>query len=159
MLFAFFGCERRENAGSLRVLELPASVQIEGERNGVAFSADLTFGGGEGKLVFSAPESMKGIAVSTAGGVWGSSLDGIPVSGGPAELLGAPLKVFIDRGEVISAKSEGEGYTLIAARAEGIVREYLIENKSGLPAEIKEMSADGALIMKLKIKNYEFKEE
>ncbi|MGM9641927.1 MAG: hypothetical protein ACI3XI_01825 [Eubacteriales bacterium] len=159
MIFASCGCSPTESDGFLGVLDRPASAVIEGERGGVAFCATVTFGDDGGEIVFSAPESMKGIVVSTAGGVWGSRLGELTVSGDAAELIGAPLKAFLEYGEVVSAQKDGEGYTLITARSGELEREYLIESKSGLPSQIKEKSADGALTMTIKIKTYEFKEE
>lgn len=159
LIFAFCGCSQAASDGFLGVLDRPASAVIEGERCGVAFSATVTFGDGGGEITFSAPESMKGIVVSTVGGVWGSRLGELDISGEAAELIGAPLRVFLDYGEVVSAQKTGDGYTLITARSGELEREYLIESKSGLPSQIKEKSADGALTMTIKIKTYEFKEE
>ncbi len=158
LIFTFFSCAEADEGGFLRVLESPAKAEIAGVRNGVEFAAIIEFASGEGKITFGAPDSMKGITVSTAGGVWGSNLGDIKLSGIASERLGAPIKIFTDCGEVIFAEKCDEG-TLIRTRSGDVAREYLIDSKSGLPLKIKEMSADGALIMDIEIKTYTIKEE
>ncbi len=159
LIFSFFGCAPDDAGGSLRVLESPAEIEISGERNGIAFTAVMSVSGGEGRISFSSPDSMKGLTVLTSGGVWGSELGEVGISGVAPELIGAPMKAFLDFGEVVSVEKQEGGRTLINARSEDLTREYLIDSKSGLPVQIKEKSTDGALIMRIDIIKYEIKEE
>ncbi len=159
LFFTFFSCAPADEVGFLRVLDAPARIEIAGERNGVAFSAVIELGGEESSMTFSSPESLKGVIASMAGGVWGSKLGDVSLSGIPSEMIGAPIKAFSDRGEVVSAKKTDDGMTLIRAKSGEVVREYLIDSKSGLPVKITEKSADGALIMEIEIMNYTRKEE
>ncbi len=157
LVFGFLSCAEADEGGFLRVLEDTAEFDIIGERNGVPFSARISIGEGGGSMTFASPESMKGIKIMTSGEVWGGACGGVELSGEPAHLIGAPLEAFLNWGEVVSAEKVSGG-TLITARSDAIIREYLIDSGSGLPLALKEKSADGALIMEVKIENYTIKE-
>ncbi len=139
-------------------------MKISGERNGVAFSAELTVGEKstdgtrDGSMSFTAPASLAGISVSTAGGVWNSSLGGVEIAGVSAELLGAPLAVFVSMGDAVSAEklsgSDGRALTLIVMRTAEGCKEYYIDSKSGFPVSVIEKDADGGIIMKFDIEDY-----
>ena len=164
LLLVSISCSPAEEGGFLKALDSPAEMKITGERNGVAFSAELKVGEKaadgvrDGEMRFTEPSSLAGICVSTAGGVWNSSLDGIEIAGVSAELLGAPLAVFTCSGEVVSAEKitdeEGRSLTLIILGNGSGVTEYLIDSKSGLPVSVTEKDSDGLVIMKFDITEY-----
>ena len=157
-------CTPAAEGGFLRALDSPAEMKITGERNGVAFSAELTVGAKgddgmrDGGMLFTSPAPLEGIEVSTAGGVWNSSLGGVEIAGISAALLGAPLVAFTCVGEAVSAEkltdSEGRTRTLIVTRSGAGTVEYLIDSKSGIPLSVTEKDADGAVVMKYDISEY-----
>lgn len=164
VILVISSCAPAEEGGFLRALDSPAEMKITGERNGVAFEAELTIGekksdgSRDGEMIFTSPESLAGISVSTAGGVWNSSLDGIAIAGISAELIGAPLAVFSQMGNALSAEKitddEGRALTLIVIDGSDCRLEYRIDSKSGAPVSVTEKSAYGTVIMKFDIKEY-----
>ncbi len=164
LILGIYSCAPADEGGFLRALDSPAEMKISGERNGVAFSAELTVGEKspdgtrDGRMTFTAPASLAGISVSTAGDVWNSSLGGVEIAGVSAELLGAPLAVFVRMGDAVSAEKitddTGRTLTLIVMRTDGGSLEYYIDSKSGLPVSVTEKSADGGIIMKFDIEEY-----
>lgn len=158
LFFPFFGCDEPDEAGCLRSLDSPAQMIIEGERNGVAFSAEIEIGGGVGKMTFSAPDSLAGICVTCEGGVWNSSHGGITVAGISAELIGAPMLPFIEPGAAVSAEKltdeNGEARTLIITSSDAGAVEYLIDSKSGAPLRVVEKDTRGDVIMSFDIREY-----
>lgn len=157
-------CAPVGEGGFLRVLDSAAEMKIEGERHGVPFSATLELGARDeaglrdGSMTFTSPESLAGIGVSTAGGVWGVELDGISFSGLPAELLSAPLALMVESGEVSVAEKitseDGSAQTRIVMQRETGSVEFIIDSKSGLPVAVREKDADGDLIMEFEITDY-----
>lgn len=139
-------------------------MSIEGERNGVAFSASLQLGARDeaglrdGIMTFTSPEALAGIAVSTAGGVYGAELDGISFSGLPAEMLAAPLAVMVEDGEVSEAEKitsdAGEAQTRIVVQRDRGSVEFIIDSKSGLPLWVRERDGVGDIIMEFEITDY-----
>ena len=164
VILGISSCAPAEEGGFLRALDSPAEMKITGERNGVAFAAELTIGeknsdgSRDGEMIFTSPESLAGISVSTAGGVWNSNLDGIAIAGISAELIGAPLAVFSRVGNALSAEKitddDGKAMTLIVVGGSDCRIEYCIDSKSGAPVSVTEKSADGTVIMKFDIKEY-----
>lgn len=158
-------CAQTETGGFLRTLDTPARMTIEGERYGIAFSAILEFGEKDesgkrdGEMTFKSPESLAGIRISTAGGVWSSELDGHAIGGISAELLGAPLGAFTDQGKAISAErvkdEEGRALTLIVVEGNEGRFEFFIDSKSGEPVSVAERTSDGKLIMSYDITGYQ----
>jgi hypothetical protein len=151
-------CSPVEEGGVLRRIDAPADFLIEGERHGVGFSAAVSLGEGEGKMIFISPASLEGICISTAGGVWNCVAEDIAVAGIAAELLGAPLAVFASLGEARSAEklTDGEGRALtliVTASARGSV-EYYIDSKSGYPVSVTEKDPAGATVMQFNITEY-----
>lgn len=148
----------------MRALDSPAEMKITGERHGVAFSADIRVGEKredgtrDGEMTFTSPESLAGISVSTAGGVWNSNLDGIAIAGVSAELTGAPLAVFVSAGNAVSAEKitgdDGRALTLIVIERTDGRLEFLIDSKSGEPVSVSEKAADGSVIMEFEIEEY-----
>ena len=159
---AVAACRAPAETGFLGTLDDACYIKIRGERNGVAFEAEITLSarndseGRGGVIRFSAPSAMAGIEVRTEGGVWGMSLDGIELSGISAERLGAPMAVFINIGEVVSAeKADGEeGRTLIVTQSASSASEYLIDSKSGWPVSVKEKDSDGNTVMEFEVLEY-----
>ncbi len=157
-------CAPAEEGGFLRALDSPSEMKITGERHGVAFSADIKVGeksgdgSRDGEMIFTSPESLAGISVSTAGGVWNSNLDSVAIAGVSAELIGAPLGVFVGLGNAVSAEKitdeNGRAMTLIVLeRSEGRL-EFFIDSKSGEPLSVCEKASDGSVIMKFDIEEY-----
>lgn len=165
MMISALSCAPTEEGGFLRVLDLPAVAQIEGERYGVEFGATLTQsardseGMRSSKLEFTAPDALAGICVEYSCGVWGATLGEISFSGPSAEKLGAPIAAFLPDGEVIAAEkvtgAGGEAQTRICLQRGTSVYEYIIDSKSGLPVSVSETTASGEKIMEIKIKKYE----
>ncbi len=163
-LFGLFSCAPAKKADSLDVLKLRAEFKIEGERNGVAFCADVTLdavredGTRSGWIVYSLPEAFRGLRVATDSGVWEAELDGVRLSGGAAESLGAPLLPFMQSRAASSAQlinsENGEAQTLIKAPAYDGEMEFLIDSKSGMPISIREKDRTGKTIMEYKITDY-----
>lgn len=157
-------CAPAEDGGFLKVLDSAAEFKIEGERNGVVFSATLALGAKDGngtrdgEMTFTAPEPLEGIRVSTAGGVYGAELDGIAFSGIPAELLASPLILMTETGEVSAAEKitseDGAPQTLIVMRSTRGTAEFIIDSKSGLPAAVREKDENGNIIMEFEITEY-----
>ena len=158
LILTFFSCEKREEGGFLRSLDAPATMKVEGERHGVAFSADIEICEGEGKLVFTSPDSMAGISVTSAGGVCNCTLDVILLTGISAEKLAAPLLPFLEIGEALSAEKitdeNGVMQTLITTQRQGARFEYYIDSKSGFPIRVLEKDAAGETVMRFDIKDY-----
>jgi len=137
---------------------------VTGERNGIEFSAEIKItekGTGstcDGEMRFISPAALDGISVSTAGGVWNSSIGEVNIAGVSSELLGAPLRVFVDIGQAVSAEKtedeSGRALTLIVTRTEAGTVEYYIDSKNGSPISVTEKSADGIVIMRFDIKEY-----
>ena len=156
LFFTLFSCKKEEEGGFLRSLDAPAEMTVEGERNGVGFSAVIKIGDGEGEITFTAPDSMAGICVRSAGGVWNSDYEGMTVAGISAEMLGAPLLPFIEIGAALSAEKitddDGTAMTLIVT--ENGRFEYYIDSKSGFPARVLEKDSAGATVMSFEIKDY-----
>ena len=155
LIFTLFSCAETEKGGCLRSLDAPARMVIEGERNEVAFSAVIEIGNGEGKITFSEPDSMSGICVRSAGGVWNCDFDGIRIAGVSAEMLGTPLYPFLEIGNAFSAEKITEGdraLTLIVT--ENGKFEYYIDSKSGFPIRVIEKDSAGETVMRLDIKDY-----
>ena len=155
LIFTLFSCEEEAEGGFLRSLDAPAEMFLDGERNGVAFSAVVNIGDGEGKIRFTAPDSMEGIVVTSAGGVWNSDLEGMKIAGIPAEKLGAPLSPFLEIGNALSAEKiteDGKALTLIVT--ENGKYEYYIDSKSGFPVRLIEKNADGETVMSFDISDY-----
>ncbi len=157
-------CAPTSEVGFLRVLDLPARAEIEGERYGVEFKAKLiqserdAEGMRKARLEFTAPDAFAGICVEYSCGVWGASLGEISFSGLAAEKLGAPISAFFSDGEVITVEKttgdRGEAQTRICLQRGALVYEYLIDSKSGMPLSVKETTAAGEIIMKIKILEY-----
>ena len=155
LIFTLFSCNKEEEGGFLRSLDAPARMVIEGERNEVAFSAVIEIGNGEGKITFTEPDSMSGICVTSAGGVWNCDFDGIRIAGVSAEMLGTPLYPFLEIGNAFSAEKITEGdraLTLIVTESGKF--EYYIDSKSGFPIRVIEKDAAGETVMRLDIKDY-----
>lgn len=157
-------CAPVGEGGFLRVLDSAAEMNISGERHGVPFAATLTLsardeaGQRDGSMIFTSPEALKGIRVSTAGGVFGAELDGVSFSGTPAELLAAPLVLMTLTGDVSQAEKitaeSGEAQTRIVMNTgEGSV-EFIIDSKSGLPAAVREKDENGDIIMEFEITGF-----
>ena len=161
LVFTLFSCKKDEGGGFLRSLDAPARMKLEGERNGVSFSAEIEIGEGVGELTFTSPESMAGICVTGAGGVWNCTLDGIGIAGISAELLGAPLVPFLEVGAALSAEKitdgAGASLTLIVTENGGGRFEYYIDSKSGFPLRVIEKNAAGETVMSYDIKEYTVK--
>ncbi len=163
-LFGLFSCAPAKKADALDVLKLAAEFKIEGERNGVAFCADVTLGAVRedgtrgGETVYSLPEAFRGLRVATDSGVWEAELDGVRISGRAAEALGAPLAPFMQSRAASSAQlinsENGEAQTLIMVPAADGVIEFLIDSKSGLPHSLREKDRTGKTIMEYKITDY-----
>ncbi len=156
LIFTLFSCKNEEEGGFLRSLDAPAEMVLDGERNGVAFSAVVEIGEGEGRMTFTAPDSMAGISVTSAGGVWNCDLDGMTIAGISAEMLGAPLLPFLHIGTALSAEKvtdeDGRALTLIVT--ENGKYEYYIDSKSGFPVRVLEKDAAGSTVMRFDIKGY-----
>ncbi len=155
LIFPLFSCKEEKESGFLRSLDAPAQMVIEGERNTVAFSAVINIGDGEGKITFTAPDSMSGICVRSAGGVWNCELNGVNIAGISAEMLGAPLYPFLEIGNAFSAEkiTEGERALTLIVTENGKF-EYYIDSKSGFPIRLIEKNAEGATVMRFDIKDY-----
>ena len=161
LIFSSFSCAPEEEGGFFRRLDSPACFKVSGQRHGVAFSAEIEISEGEGRMVFRSPASLAGITVTTAGGVYNCALDGIAVEGIPAELLGAPISVFVSVGEARSAEklkdAEGGALTLIVTATENGNVEYYIDSKSGFPVSVTEKDLAGETVMQLDITEYTIK--
>lgn len=164
LILGIISCAPAEQGDFLRALNSPASMIVAGERNGIEFSAEIkitenvTNSEPDGELRFLSPAALEGINVSTAGGVWNSSFDEIKIAGVSAELLGSPLRMFVDIGQAVSAEKiedeNGRALTLIVTRTDRGTVEYYIDSKSGYPLSITEKNTDGLVIMKFDIKEY-----
>ena len=158
LIFTLFSCEKKEEGGFLRSLDAPAEMVIDGERNGVAFSAVIEIGNGEGKITFTAPDSMAGICVTGAGGVWNCDFEGMKIAGISAEMLGAPLMPFLEIGSALSAEKitdeKGTPLTLIVTEKGSGSFEYDIDSKSGFPVLVMETDAAGETVMRFDIVDY-----
>ena len=99
-LCGLFSCAPAKKADALDVFKLAADLRIEGERNGVAFCAEVVLGEVRadgtrcGEIVYSLPEAFRGLRISTDSGVWAAELGEVRISGRAAEALGAPLAIF-----------------------------------------------------------------
>ncbi len=163
-VFCLFSCAPAEKADALDVLKLPAELRAEGERNGVAFSAQISLGemredgtrGGE--ITYSLPDASGGLSDRTDSGVWEAELDGVKISGTAAEALGAPLAPFMKSNTAVGAElikaEDGEARTLITVRADGVTVEFIIDSKSGLPVFLTEKNSAGETVMEFKITEY-----
>lgn len=164
VLLANNSCAPAREGGFLKVFDSAAEAIIEGERNGVAFSAELILSekGGDGmrdgEMTFTSPDSMRGIRVVMASGVYACELDGIVFSGAPAERLGAPLGAFVQRGDAVSAEKleaeDGRMLTRIVIASELGKIEYLLDSKTGVPISVREEDGEGTPIMEFKIEEY-----
>lgn len=158
LVLSLFSCSDEEEGGFLRSIDAPAEMVVEGERHGVAFSAEIKIADGAGNLIFTAPDSMAGISVTSEGGVWNCTLDGMRIAGISAEMLGSPLVPFMRIGTAISAEreeNEDGGMTTVIVTENGDGRfEYYIDSKSGFPISVLEKDAAGETVMRFDIKNY-----
>lgn len=163
-LLGLFSCAPAKKADALDVLKLPAEFRIEGERNGVAFCADVSLGeiGNDGarggSIVYSLPDAFSTLRVATDTGVWEAELDGIRISGKAAEALGAPLAPFMQNlaaagAELINSEN-GEAQTLIRVPTGDGEIEFIIDSKSGLPIALCEKNTAGETVMEYKITDY-----
>ena len=163
-VFCLFSCAPVGRADALDVLKQPAVLTVEGERNGVEFSAVLSLGElrddgtRSGEITYSLPDAFVGLKVKTDSGVWEAELDGVTASGAAAEALGAPLAPFMQSNIAIGAEligSEKDGaQTLITVSSDVGTVGYLIDSKSGLPILLREKSAAGDTVMEFKISEY-----
>ena len=85
-LFGLFSCAPAKKADALDILKLPAEFKVDGERNGVAFCAEVVIGEVRadgtrcGEIVYSLPEAFHGLRIKTDSGVWEAELDGVPLA-------------------------------------------------------------------------------
>lgn len=163
-IFCLIACAPQQKAGLLDPLKLSAAMKIEGERNGVAFSAEIRIGDERedgtrsGELIFTFPESFAGLCVRSDSGVWSAELDEAVVSGKAAEALGAPLSPFMQKNNAVGAelikKSDGGTATLITVESGGGSFELLLDGESGYPVLLREKNGAGEIIMEYKITEY-----
>ena len=163
-LFCLVACTPAPKAEALDVLKLPAEFKADGERNGVAFLAEISLGGERddgtrsGEMIFTAPDAFRGLCVRTECDIWEAELDGVKISGIAAEALGAPLAPFMKNNNAESAEliktSDGETQTLITVPTDGGSVEFFIDSKSGYPILLREKNSAGETVMEFKITDY-----
>lgn len=168
-LLCLFSCAPARGTDALGILKRPAELTAEGERNGVAFRAQISLGEmredgtRSAQITYSLPDSFGGLKVKTDSGVWEAVLGEVTVSGKAAEELGAPLAPFLQENSAVDAeliRSEiGEAQTLITARTNVGTFEYLIDSKSGLPISLCEKNGAGETVMEFKITEYKIKND
>ena len=159
-LFALFSCAPAKKADALDVLRLPAKLLVEGERNGVAFCAEMSLGevradGSRcGEIVYSLPEAFQGLRIKTDSGVWEAELGEVRISGRAAEALGAPLTPFMQIRAAESAELTADAQTLITVSTGNVMLEFTVDGESGLPISICEKTSSGEMVMEFKIAEY-----
>ena len=143
------------DAAAIRHNYRRVSEEIAKKRPECSIIAVINIGDGEGKITFTAPDSMSGICVRSAGGVWNCELNGVNIAGISAEMLGAPLYPFLEIGNAFSAEkiTEGERALTLIVTENGKF-EYYIDSKSGFPIRLIEKNAEGATVMRFDIKDY-----
>jgi hypothetical protein len=128
-------CGRQEgNRTYFSYLDAPAKAALTGRINSLSFAARLTLTGrGEGgvvdaTLVFDAPESLRGVAITARGGEWSTSL-GVLTGENSAEGLGRIASLFCVERAVRSSASSGDTITLTLSDGATLV----LDRQSGQP--------------------------
>lgn len=159
-LCGLFSCAPAKKADALDVFKLAADLRIEGERNGVAFCAEVVLGEVRadgtrcGEIVYSLPEAFRGLRIKTDSGVWAAELGEVRISGRAAEALGAPLAIFTQDLAAASAELSGNAQTLITVNTGNGSIEFTVDGKSGIPTSICEKNQSGEAITEFKITEY-----